>query len=1393
MSSPSSLPSLPPWVKKRPPAAAAATEEREGAAQEEKDFELEVLNDHDDDADADDDDQDGHDVDGKPRRKKKQTKTVDGIGDATSQKIQRMNKKRPRRQGTSPSRQQRPPPPTAPPTVLVQLLQSDHTVLKYFQSLQANLQADVQVWKDRAAALEKDKKRLERQVKKLQKEEPQLHQQNGNKDSTRRVAIKKKSPPPPHPVDKKRLNDTASSPSAPAVEEQGVPIEDNMFDFDDDDDDDSDDSDNDGKPPQAALPTSKRKVTHHDNTTMNKRAGLLFEFEEDDSSSNDDDVENDDRATSSTKRYKGEKRRLSDDDHDDCFQQHEELLDENNEKEQVLQLLTEAYNILERLGVCMVDVAVGAVAVDQHVGVGGGDDNMDVTPLPESQNATVPADTGTTTAAIDRDDDDEKQQQQDEVAAASSIQQQPQHPTPAPRAPRVVVHSISPRANEQVAADLLFVLKSLSRIQLLDSELMQAYPPFETTSLLPACNNDHRHQDDNIGNSASGSTTGGGANTLMTNPLNDREQRQEQQQQDRPPHPLKEGKLLVFRALLILDTYCSPDMSDDNWDSYFAIMANEKNDVNGNTTRTRNNSKMEEMRIGLRGRKQFVQQLVDSLHGEIAHFWAMQDRSLRLATTALHFDHRRVDVVMNNRCSDDDKECDIEENGHQHVEDRTKNKNILGGIKSQARLSSLLERLCLCQLVVGFYLSRNDPQAAADLIRSYLLSTAPSVLTSNDSVKTEDYPKLPPVQSLVLLEAMLLPDAQMLWWLPASERDNANDELSSVLDLVASLVVGDINESNNPCTDTPASTVGPSAQSASSATGIALCIHASAAVWKQRLASCDDRILDLSRVELAAYGRLLESKQVIRLGLGKCTWCASRLQQELVDYYQVFSTEKGRIEKEANIGAPGKFGHQLCLILENSLSSCAPPTSCFHRTDLDMVAFRRVLLSWSLSRRQLFIRGLDIYRAKIGATIVAVNSSNINDPAIGCRFMYDHIYAKPVNEESEQLWLLLSATLECCAMLADGDMAFRCSWRLMDLLNRHQSVLGAAQRMAIFDLFRVVGQMPLIRVINLERRKDRMRSFLCQCMAQEILVVQAVTDLSELPNCATTENDSDAMPGDGYYFGRHAVDGTGRMVEAHGRLVQAVGVSKLNTLVGAEWCPNDLKAFDRDAPNDERMVRMTCSERACALSHIASWKGVLRSLPLPPMDMSSTALLERRDRATNKMLLSYPHRLRRVFRISGFASGQAMHAQNNGMHPVPVCVILEDDAILADRFVDRLQTLLEELPRDFHFCSLGYSRPKTAPIVPYTRNQRKHKSPCILGVPTNLFYLTGKHFHPRNIICFLCSKIFPHTLPLLPIHININIIYYIYIHLQVTFSAKRVPSISCRISLWWVPWIAGLA
>ena len=83
--------------------------------------------------------------------------------------------------------------------------------------------------------------------------------------------------------------------------------------------------------------------------------------------------------------------------------------------------------------------------------------------------------------------------------------------------------------------------------------------------------------------------------------------------------------------------------------------------------------------------------------------------------------------------------------------------------------------------------------------------------------------------------------------------------------------------------------------------------------------------------------------------------------------------------------------------------------------------------------------------------------------------------------------------------------------------------------------------------------------------------------------------------------------------------------------------------------------------------------------------------------------------MKQKYRISGYATGASILAENQDALPAPVAIILEDDAILVDRFKDRLALILDELPRDFHFCSIGYGRPKNAVMIRYSSQ---------LGIPT---------------------------------------------------------------------------
>lgn len=135
-----------------------------------------------------------------------------------------------------------------------------------------------------------------------------------------------------------------------------------------------------------------------------------------------------------------------------------------------------------------------------------------------------------------------------------------------------------------------------------------------------------------------------------------------------------------------------------------------------------------------------------------------------------------------------------------------------------------------------------------------------------------------------------------------------------------------------------------------------------------------------------------------------------------------------------------------------------------------------------------------------------------------------------------------------------------------------------------------------------------------------------------------------------------------------------------------------------------------------------------------------------------------------MLKISGFARGEALLFKNRENDPSPCCVILEDDACLCDRFAERLEALLDELPRDFHLCSLGYSRPKKAPLIEYSSH---------LGIPSCLWYLTG------YIISMEGAKHLLESLPVAgPGKNNTNVILFVIV------SAHLVEHI--RFSLQWI-------
>ena len=253
-----------------------------------------------------------------------------------------------------------------------------------------------------------------------------------------------------------------------------------------------------------------------------------------------------------------------------------------------------------------------------------------------------------------------------------------------------------------------------------------------------------------------------------------------------------------------------------------------------------------------------------------------------------------------------------------------------------------------------------------------------------------------------------------------------------------------------------------------------------------------------------------------------------------------------------------------------------------------------------------------------------------------------------------------------------------------------------------------------IRVINLKRRYDRWyhmlhqarRNHLCNQNTSILLwkAVQSNTVQDMYTSYKSILHNKAATASDKIFHGQYAFDGQDNKIFCS---------SLVETFVSTHWCPSDLASFDKHISNTSggtnQKVAMSSTERACALSHISSWMGVHETL-------SHISILQPPTRMESFLYPSSGKTTMKLLEISGVACGPAIMKENQDMEPAPVCIIMEDDATLVDRFTDRLHDVLQELPRDFHFCSIGYGRPKSAPIVKYSKE---------LGLPTFFWYLTG--------------------------------------------------------------------
>jgi hypothetical protein len=500
------------------------------------------------------------------------------------------------------------------------------------------------------------------------------------------------------------------------------------------------------------------------------------------------------------------------------------------------------------------------------------------------------------------------------------------------------------------------------------------------------------------------------------------------------------------------------------------------------------------------------------------------------------------------------------------------------------------------------YQSRRDYSSAAQVVIDYILGALPAR-------GIEGHTSQAPVLSFLVLEALLKPlsNDHILWFSRAlSALDDGENTLRNTLGYV---------------------------------------LHSVADIWKQREKSSNSKFRGTSPAEVKAFKRLLESQK---------PWLSPS-----IDTVSYVTTIVEDIPDLSTSGSVGKMiSLQLLLLWNGDLEKAKQyvESACFlceqEKDDIVNVSLTTVSAVDSYVRLQQLQWEM---RCLSGLSVALVKNLIYDNEWLDAQF--DKMLLSYKNTDSNSSAGLEKLKLLCrwSSIMGDGARAFDLARYVCD-----RDAVPSVNTMRVLSL---AAYYPVVRVVNLNGRKDRWKQFITQAQKSQLLVVLAVASIAY--DFQDKQNSS--------LWGNHAHDG--RDV---GHLTFEEQVSpflekgkRLGDYVTTHWRPSDLRPFDIHARTDDSLVRTSVSERACSLSHISSWYGVRNSI-------------------FDNAFISDGERMLQLFRISGFASGDPFLRENKGMPPTPVCVILEDDAMLVDQFHDRLAKLLKELPRDFHFCSLGY-------------------------------------------------------------------------------------------------------
>ena len=1154
-------------------------------------------------------------------------------------------RKRPRKDSKDNNGDRPAPPPPAPPS-LVKLLKKDQKVLEYFRSLQENLSYDVEKWKKRSHAYKEEL------------EELKLVQEPPTRTLSSKAPIEAKDN---NKNKKKKAKDASSSTrinaSGSQLTDKATHIDDSAFDFElssssDEDDKDKDLGDN--RKPQHSMATRKR-------SSNGATKSYKFNVDEED---DDCSVSLQAETATDTKAEHGSKDKLV-----------------PNHIRIGWKFLRKAEAYLNEIGI----VLANTILIDEC------DDNT---------NDDVD---GNSISTSNENNPNEASAGNNGVSAADNISNNATDTTinddEAERKSRPYTSFIR-RSDIAVLGDIVDTIKGWTKLKI------NVDFPLQGSDILNETNKDR-----------SGDGTGDVATTakntfrhryaafesreripcfmpLPDHLLGDHKIRNTQDENSgkelstAPQHPAVRGVEMLLCALAWIDAFGSilDEIEIDDYDknngsgddardeqdtvgSYYAqLVASENDGITIDPSSNESEGPLSSAILfvtGMKKRYVMVRKFVKSLVGEICDTWPLQDRFDLHRNTALHDDRDHSNG-----------------NSVEYITDEVwEETRLVVDSKNSIRLASMAERCILARIVTSIHLHRSDPSSALDFLFRYVLVTVPSI-------ELENYPKHPPVQSLLIIEAILN---------SAFPRD-MNDKTDSGRTLFDYLLQNPLKSESK--------------DSNTVLQVLELALATSAFIFRIRMSHEDTRISEPGFIEEAAYRRILS--------------CFKNRGVQTID------TEEPRIGPDSSLHSYNQKCTRLIQnFLENSMqrngkTAFSPkvlmrviPTASSLRGNSKIL--RNIFLEWSeiylssksstalmilegISKalRQLEIRSADSYRAVINSSSTTEIKTSVQSTI--SRFA-DLITAKVANEnENEDPMEItnLSILMRICHELADGESALRfIEWWLKRKTitgNSRKSVLEEEEYSSFFNYW---SAFPMVRVINLERREDRMAAFMAQAMHAGLWAIRGVIPPDRWQAMRTTEAYDHSFAS---YIGTFAIDGSqGSPAEVETKLMDWIELGghtngsakkELDSLVKPQWRPNDLRAFDVHASDDPTfLVSLSPSEKACALSHIATWKGI-----------SSGSFAN-------------------SFTYTGFARGDPIHDSVgrvgvDHISPCPVALVLEDDAVLVDRFQERLDQLLEELPRDFHYCALGYARPKEAPLLEIPGCE-------YIKLPTMTWYLTG--------------------------------------------------------------------